>query len=113
MQLLPTEILDWVNPKDFNADTFINDIPVGCFLEVDVGYPDELHDLHNDYPLVGKKAKVKEEMLSEYQLQIIENNRFSLGKSKKITPKTKYKLHYQNLKLYSNLGLQMKKSIEH
>ena len=39
-------------------------------------------------------------MLSEYQLQIIESNNFSLGKNKKLIPnlsnKRKYKLNYQN-----------------
>ena len=45
MQLLPTEISDWVNPKDFNLDNYSNNSPVGCFLEVDFNYPDELHDL--------------------------------------------------------------------
>ena len=42
--LLPSGILDWVNPKDFNLDNF---------LEADLDYSDGLHDLHNDHPLVG------------------------------------------------------------
>ena len=29
IQLLPTEILDWVNPKDFNINNYYNDIPIG------------------------------------------------------------------------------------
>ena len=77
MQLLPTEILDWVNPKDFNLDNYSNDSTLGCFLEVDLDYPAELHDFHNDYHLVGAKIKLAEEMLSKHQLQIIENNKQS------------------------------------
>ena len=80
--------------------------------EVDFDYPDELHDLYNDYPLAGKKIKVKE-MLTKYQLQITEDNNFSLGKNKKLIPnlgnKRIYKFHYQNLKLCLNLGLQLRK----
>ena len=61
---------------------------------------DELHNLYNDYPLAGKKIKVTEEMLSEYQLQIIED-KFSLCKNKNLIPnvgnKRKCKHHYQNL----------------
>ena len=69
-------------------------------LEVDLDYPNEMHDLHNDYLLASEKIKVTEEMLSKYQLQIMKDNNFSLGKSKKLIPnlgnKIKYKLHYQN-----------------
>ena len=31
MQLLPTEIFDWINPKDFNLDNFSNNSPIVCF----------------------------------------------------------------------------------
>ena len=86
MQLLPTEIRDWVNQKDFSIDNYSNDSPIGCFLKVDLDYPDELHDLHNGYPLAGETLKVAEEILSKYQLQIIEYNIFSLGKNKKLIP---------------------------
>ena len=61
MQLLPTEILDWVNPKDFNLDNYSNSSPIGCFLENDLDYPDELHDFH-DYPLVAEKIKITKEI---------------------------------------------------
>ena len=86
MQLLPTKILYWVNPKDFNLDNYSNDSPISCFLEVDLDYPDELYDLHNDYPLASKKIKVIEELLSECQLQMIDEKIFSLGNNKKLIP---------------------------
>ena len=57
LQLLPTEILDLVNPKDFNLENYSNNSPMGCFLKTDLDYPDELHDLHNDFPLVREKNK--------------------------------------------------------
>ena len=47
MQLFPTEILDWVNPKDFNLDNFYNYSPIACVLEAGLDYPNELHDLYN------------------------------------------------------------------
>ena len=46
-QLPPTEILNWMNPKDFNPDNFSNNSLIGCFLEVDLGYWN--NDLSNDY----------------------------------------------------------------
>ena len=66
MQLLPTEILDRVNPKDFNSDNYSDNSPKGCFLEVYLDYPDELNDFHNDYHLFREKIKVTKEMLSKY-----------------------------------------------
>ena len=41
MQFLPTEIVDWFNPKDFYIDNQFHDSPLGCFLEVDLDYSDE------------------------------------------------------------------------
>ena len=58
MQLLTTEILDWVNPKDVNLDNYSKAIPIDYFLVVHLHYSDELHDLHNAYPLAGEKIKV-------------------------------------------------------
>ena len=31
MQLLPTEILDWVNLKNLNLENYTDDDPIGCF----------------------------------------------------------------------------------
>ena len=88
---------------------------IGYFFEVDLDYPDEFYDLHNDYSLVGEKIHVRKEMLSSYQLHIVWYNNFSLGKSKKLIlnlgNKTKYKLQNQNFKVYLTLGLQLKKII--
>ena len=51
-------------------------------------------------------------MLSKYKLQIIENHNICLSKSENLIPdKRKYMLHYQNLKLYLDLELQLKKFV--
>ena len=39
---------------------------IGYLLEVDLKYPDELHELHNDYPLALEKLAVSSGMLSKY-----------------------------------------------
>ena len=38
----------------------------GYILEVDLEYTDELHELHNDYPLAPEKLKISNDMLSKY-----------------------------------------------
>ena len=47
------------NLKGYDSH-FINTAK-GLILEVDLEYPPELHDLHNDYPLAPEKMVVREE----------------------------------------------------
>ena len=45
----------------------INDkSPTGYFLEVDLEYPEELHELHNDLPLAPEKLTLSSGVLSKY-----------------------------------------------
>ena len=45
----------------------INDkSPIGYILEVDLEYPDELHNLQNDFRLAPEKFTVSNNMLSKY-----------------------------------------------
>ena len=46
--------------------SIIEKSPIGHFLEVDLEYPDELHELHNDYLLAPEKLAVSSDMLSKY-----------------------------------------------
>ena len=43
-----------------------------AFLEIDIEYRKELHELHNDYPLAPDKIEIKKEILPNYQLKIAE-----------------------------------------
>ena len=43
-----------------------------------------LYNLHFDYPLAGEKIEIKKQALSDYKLQIIEDNNSSLGKNKNL-----------------------------
>ena len=63
---------------------------VSCFLEVDLEYPEDLNDLHNDYPLAPERVII--------------------GNIEKLIPNlnnmTNYVVHYENLKLYEGFGLK-------
>jgi len=51
--------------------------------EVDLEYPKELHDLHNDYPLGPEHVNLTENMLSEYCQKIKNKYNISIGQVKK------------------------------
>ena len=87
-QPLPTGGFEWMSQDEMDE---WRDIP--CILEVDLEYPTELHDLHNEYPLAPEKM--------------------TIGKVEKLVPnlnnKTKYVVHHTSLKLYTSLGLKITK----
>lgn len=55
------------------------DIKKGLILEVDLEYPEGLHDLHNDYPCAPEKMKVTKDMLSPYCKEILGKYNVSIG----------------------------------
>ena len=57
-QLLPTRGYEWVNPSLIMPDNiglYTNCENEGSLSEVDVRYPTELHNLHNDLPFMCEK----------------------------------------------------------
>ena len=42
----------------------------GYVLEVDLDYPEELHDVHNEYSMAPEKIKTEDEILSPYSFEI-------------------------------------------
>ena len=54
----------WLKNIDKTDIMSINDkSSIGYFLEVDLEYPEELHELHNDFPLAPEKLTVFNDML--------------------------------------------------
>ena len=83
-----------------------------CVLEVDLEYPRELRELHNDYPLSPDKIEIKREMLSDYQVKIADLYNIPTGNAKKLVPnffdKEKYVIYYENLHL--KVRIEVKKN---
>merc|ERR1711954_64236 len=116
-QYLPTWGFKWVDvsTKEDWTDFILkqeDEQDEGYFLEVDMGYPDELHDLHNTYPCAPEKFKIEEKYLSEHQKELGRGCGVKFGSEKlflTLMDKEKYIFHYRNLKQYLGLGLKLKK----
>ena len=114
-QPLPTGGFRWVEDCDGLVGT-IQDQPddglEGFILEVDLEYPQELHDEHNAYPLAPERMVVQKEWMSEYQHGLLGKGMAS-AEVEKLVPnlrdKNHYVLHYRNLQLYLGLGMKLKK----
>ena len=68
-QSLPTGGFRWLTGKEINKldlGKYKTDSKKGLILEVDLEYPQKLHNLHNDYPVAPEKIKVSNDMLSGY-----------------------------------------------
>ena len=105
-QYLSTGGFKWLSESEIdNIDLgkWTKESEKGLILEVDLEYPKELHESHNDYPLAAEKVTVSQSMLSNYVGSIRQKYNISLRQVKK------YVLHYRNLQLYINLGLELKK----
>ena len=65
----------------------------GYFLEVDVQYPEKLHDLHNDLPFLPERLRIE-------KVEKLAAN---------LHDRTEYVIHIRNLKQSLNHGLVLKK----
>ena len=66
-EYLPYEVFKWLKNVDkFEVMSINEKCSLGYLLEVDHKYPDELHELHNNYPLAPEKLAVSSDMLSKY-----------------------------------------------
>ena len=66
-EYLPYKGFKWLKNIDkFDIMSISNKSPIGYFLEVDLEYSEELHELHNDFPLATEKLTVSNDMFSKY-----------------------------------------------
>ena len=95
---LPTHGFKWLTSgemeKLFNTQELHTWNKTPCILEVDLEYPEKLHDKHNDYPLCPERVMCKNGVE-----KLIPNLR----------DKNKYVVHYKNLIQYLKLGMKLKR----
>ena len=64
---LPYSGFKWLkNVANFDVNSISKKSPIGYILEVDLEYPDELHYLHNNYPLAPEKLAIPYDTLSDF-----------------------------------------------
>ena len=95
---LPVHSFKWMTNKEIE-NLFNNQIvqvwkKTPCILEVDLTYPEELHDLHNDYPLCPERVECEKGVK-----KLIPNLR----------DKNNYVVHYKTLMQCLRLGMKLKK----
>ena len=95
---LPVHSFKWMSNQEIE-NIFNNRIvqvweKTPCILEVDLEYPEELHDLHNDYPLCPERVECDRGVK-----KLIPNLRH----------KNNYVIHYKNLIQCLRLGMKLKK----
>ena len=83
-EYLPYGEFKWLKNVDELDVMSVNEkSDVGYILEVDLEYPKELHELHNDYPLAPEKLAVTNDMLSKYSKEIADEYDIKVGDVKK------------------------------
>ena len=101
------------NVDNFDLNSVSENSLTGYILEVDLEYPDELHVLHNDYPLAPEKLAIPYDMLSNYCKKIADKYGIKVGDIMKLIPnlgdKTNYALHYRHFQLYLSLEMKLSK----
>ena len=118
-EYLPTGGFEWVETLgNSNEKSSWNDQILalgdqdkhGYILEVDLEYPEHLHELHDIYPLAPEHVIITEDMLSPHQKKIAEELKVKVGGKKLCTTlhnKSNYICHYRSLKKYVELGLNI------
>ena len=114
-EFLPYAAFRWMTEEELESRDYLTIGPKsiwGCFVEVDLDYPKELHDLHADYPLAPEKRTISLAELSPYARRLLSH--INRGKSVEklmntLYPKKNYVVHYRLLQLYLKLGLVLTK----
>lgn len=113
VQPLPYGNFRWLSEAEVKKFNILETTPtssVGYLLEVDLDYPKELHNYHDDLPMAPEHLNITYNMLSPHAKKLCDSlNLKHVLPCKKLTPnffnKQNYICHYLTLKFYVENGL--------
>ena len=94
-QAMPYGGFKWVEPTLQGLDNFTDTSPIGRIYEVDISYPQELHNKHNDLPFLPQNSIPPGSKIHKL-IATLEN-------------KKNYVIHYRNLQQAIKNGLIVEK----
>ena len=68
--------------------------------EVNLHYPQHLHDAHNGYPLASESLEIDRDIYSPAQQGSFHRLQLKVNSPQNLRDKVSYVVHYRNLKLY-------------
>ena len=118
--LLPVNEFKWLDSNEIQSidwQSIDENANQGYILEVDLRYPEGLHESHAEFPLAPIKRKITFNDLSPLQQRrLIEDKGERKAKSYKseklvvtLEDRNNYVVHIKNLKLYLKLGMKLNK----
>lgn len=114
MQKLPISDFRWGDTLSREEILQFNvDGEYGCFVEVDIKIPVNLHDKFNDYPIIPAPLDITQDIASPTSLNIRQKRNgkaqnFSCKKlAPNLFPQYGYKCHIRNLKFYLEQGAEL------
>ena len=88
-KFLATSRFKWIDPREFDLNKYnSNSSKVCVFLNiqnVDIEYAKELRELqNNNYPLAPGKIEIKKEIMSNYQIKVVDFYNIPIDNVKKL-----------------------------
>ena len=119
---LPYAEFSWLTEEDISLlsqPNFLLDLDVdgdiGYLLEVDLGYPKEIHDSTVDFPFAPEKLKINENHLSDFMKRQISDLGTKIHTYEKLLltqwDKPCYVVHFKLLQFYLRHGMQLQRVI--
>ena len=87
-KFLATSRFKWIDPRELDLNKYnSNSSKVCIFLNiqnVNIEYAKQLRELHNNNPLAPGKVEIKKEIMSNYQIKVVDFYNVPIGNVKKL-----------------------------